>query len=376
MVTMTNTMGLILSGWKKPALKDISYKRSVSAIPFGGKYRAIDFILSNMVNSGIKNVGVLTQYSFRSLMDHLGSGKEWDLDRRTDGLFIFPPSMSDEESGWYKGSADAMYNNLSFLKRSNEEYVVIAQGNGIFKMQMGDMLQYHIDTNADITLAYRKMYDYTMEELSSLGIIKIDWDNRIIDLQEKPLNPQSDLASIGIYILRRTLLISLLEECIAHGNYDFVKDILIRKLDRLNIYGYEFKGYWRNISSVRNYYRCSMEVLDPEIREELFVKDGKIYTKVKDEAPAKYNEEAEVTNSIVADGCFIEGTVENSVLFRGVTIAKGAVVRNSIIMQGSVIEQDAAVEYAILDKNVVLTGGKYLKGDADYPVVISKNSRV
>ncbi len=376
MTMMTNTMGLILSGWKKPALKDLSYKRSVSAIPFGGKYRAIDFILSNMVNSGIKNVGVLTQYSFRSLMDHLGSGKEWDLDRRYDGLFILPPTVSDEESGWYKGSADAMYHNLSFLKRSNEEYVVIAQGNGIFKMQMADMLQYHIDKNADITLAYRKMYDYATEELSSLGIIRIDEDSRITDLQEKPLNPQSDLASIGVYMLRRTLLISLLEECIAHGNYDFVKDIMIRKLDSLNIYGYEFRGYWRNISSVRNYYRCSMEVLDPEIREELFIRNGKIYTKVKDEAPAKYNEEAEVTNSIVADGCFIEGTVENSVLFRGVTVAKGAVVRNSIIMQGSVIEPDAVVEYAILDKNVVLTRGKYLKGDADYPVVVSKNSRV
>ena len=376
MTMMTNTMGLILSGWKKPALKDLSYKRSVSAIPFGGKYRAIDFILSNMVNSGIKNVGVLTQYSSRSLMDHLGSGKEWDLDRRYDGLFIFPPTVSDEESGWYKGSADAMYHNLSFLKRSNEEYVVIAQGNGIFKMQMGDMLQYHIDKNADITLAYRRMYDYTAEELSGLGIIRIDEDSRITDLQEKPLNPQSDLASIGVYMLRRTLLISLIEECIAHGNYDFVKDIMIRKLDRLNIYGYEFRGYWRSISSVRNYYRCSMEVLDPEIREELFIRNGKIYTKVKDEAPAKYNEEAEVTNSIVADGCFIEGTVENSVLFRGVTVAKGAVVRNSIIMQGSVIEPDAVVEYAILDKNVVLTRGKYLKGDADYPVVVSKNSRV
>ena len=376
MTMMTNTMGLILSGWKKPALKDLSYKRSVSAIPFGGKYRAIDFILSNMVNSGIKNVGVLTQYSFRSLMDHLGSGKEWDLDRRYDGLFILPPTVSDEESGWYKGSADAMYHNLSFLKRSNEEYVVIAQGNGIFKMQMADMLQYHIDKNADITLAYRKMYDYATEELSSLGIIRIDEDSRITDLQEKPLNPQSDLASIGVYMLRRTLLISLIEECIAHGNYDFVKDIMIRKLDRLNIYGYEFRGYWRSISSVRNYYRCSMEVLDPEIREELFIRNGKIYTKVKDEAPAKYNEEAEVTNSIVADGCFIEGTVENSVLFRGVTVAKGAVVRNSIIMQGSVIEPDAVVEYAILDKNVVLTRGKYLKGDADYPVVVSKNSRV
>ena len=329
-----------------------------------------------MVNSGIKNVGVLTQYSFRSLMDHLGSGKEWDLDRRYDGLFIFPPTVSDEESGYYRGSADAMYHNLSFLKRSNEEYVVIAQGNGIFKMQMGDMLQYHIDKNADITLAYRKMNDYTTEELSSLGIIKIDEGNRIIDLQEKPLNPQSDLASIGVYLLRRTLLISLIEECIAHGNYDFVRDIMIRKLDKLNVCGYEFKGYWRNIYSVRNYYRCSMEVLDPAIREELFVRNGKIYTKVKDEAPAKYNEEAEVTNSIVADGCFIEGTVENSVLFRGVTVGKGAVVRNSIIMQGSVIEPDAIVEYAILDKNVVLTRGKYLKGDTDYPVVISKNSKV
>ncbi|HOA55420.1 MAG: glucose-1-phosphate adenylyltransferase subunit GlgD [Clostridiaceae bacterium] len=374
---MTNTMGLILSGWKKPALKDLSYNRSVSAVPFGGKYRAIDFILSNMVNSGIKNVGVLTQYSFRSLMDHLGSGKEWDLDRRYDGLFIFPPSMSDDESGWYRGSADAMYNNLSFLKRSNEDYVVISQGNGIFKMQMGEMLRYHLDTDADITLAYRQMYDYTKEELSRLGIIRINEDNRVIDLQEKPLNPQSDLASIGIYILKRTLLIALLEECIAHGDYDFVRDIMIKKLDKLSIYGYEFKGYWRNISSVRNYYRCSMEVLsDPEIREELFVRNGKIYTKVKDEAPAKYNEEAEVTNSIVADGCFIEGTVENSVLFRGVTIAKGAVVRNSIVMQGSVIEQDAVLECGILDKNVVLTRGKYLKGDSDYPVVVSKNSVV
>ncbi len=376
MTMVTNTMGLILTGWKKPGLKDLSYNRSVSAIPFGGKYRAIDFILSNMVNSGIKNVGVLTQYSFRSLMDHLGSGKEWDLDRRYDGLFIFPPTMTDEESGWYRGSADAMYHNLTFLRRSNEEYVVIAQGNGIFRMQMGDMLQYHIDKDADITLAYRKMYDYSPEELSSLGIIRIDGDNRIIDLQEKPLNPQSDLASIGVYLLRRKLLISLIEECIAHGNYDFVRDIMIRKLDELKIYGYEFTGYWRNIYSVRNYYRCSMEVLDPAVREELFVRNGEIYTKVKDEAPAKYNEEAEVTNSIVADGCFIEGTVENSVLFRGVTVSRGAVVRNSIIMQGSVIEPDAIVEYAILDKNVVLTRGKYLKGDADYPVVVSKNSKV
>ncbi len=373
---MTNTMGLILSGWKKPELKDLSYKRSVSAVPIGGKYRAIDFVLSNMVNSGIKNVGVLTQYSFRSLMDHLGSGKEWDLDRRYDGLFIFPPSLSDDESGWYRGSADAMYNNLSFIKRSNEEYVVIAQGNGIFKMQMTEMLEYHKKVNADITLAYRKMYDYTPQDLSRMGIIKVDENSRVTDLQEKPLNPQSDLGSIGMYLIKRTLLISLLEECIAHGEYDLVKDILIKKLDKLGVYGYEFKGYWRNISSVQTYYRCSMDMLNSEIRKELFIDNGKIYTKVKDEAPAKYNEEAEVSNSIVADGCFIEGIVENSVLFRGVMVAKGAVIKNSIVMQGSVIEQDVSINYAILDKNVVMTKGKNLKGEPDWPVVVGKNARV
>ncbi len=373
---MKNTMGLILTGWRKPELKDLSYIRSVSAVPFGGKYRAIDFVLSNMVNSGIKNVGVLTQYSFRSLMDHLGSGKEWDLDRRYDGLFIFPPSLSGDDSGWYRGSADAMHNNLSFIKRSNEEYVVIAQGNGIFKMQMKEMLEYHIKVKADITLAYRKMYDYSPEELSNLGIIKIDENKRVTDLQEKPLHPQSDLGSIGVYMIKRTLLISLLEECIAHGEYDLVKDILIKKLDKLGVYGYEFKGYWRNISSVQTYYRTSMDMLKPDIRQELFIDNGKIYTKVKDEAPAKYNEEAEVRNSIVADGCFIEGSVENSVLFRGVTVARGAVVRNSIVMQGAVIEQDAAINYTILDKNVVITKGKSLKGETDWPVVVGKNSVV
>ena len=372
---MTNTMGLILSGWKKPDLKELTYIRSASAIPIGGKYRAIDFTLSNMVNSGITNVGVLTQYSFRSLLDHLGSGKEWDLDRRTDGLFIFPPSLSDD-SGWYRGSADAIYNNLSFLKRSNEEYVVISHGNGIFKMQLNEMLEYHKNKEADVTLAYRKMYDYNSDELSSMGIIQLDESSRVTDFQEKPLNPQTNLGSIGIYMIRRTLLISLLEECIAHGEYDLVKDIFIKKLDKLRLYGFEFKGYWRNISSVKTYYRCNMEMLDPAIRQELFIDNGKIYTKVKDEAPAKYNEEAEVVNSIVADGCFIEGTVENSVLFRGVKVERGAVVRNSIVMQGSVIEQGASIEYVIFDKNVVMSRGKYLKGDINYPIVVGKNSKV
>lgn len=373
---MKNVMGLILTGWKNLRLKELTAVRSSSAIPVGGKYRAIDFVLSNMVNSGITNVGVLTQYSFRSLMDHLGSGKEWDLDRRYDGLFIFPPSLSGDDSGWYRGSADAMYNNLTYLKRSNEEYVVIAQGNGVYKMLFDDMLQFHLDKGADITIAYRSMNDLLPDELTQLGILEMGEDSRITDFQEKPLHPVTKLGSMGVYIIRRELLIHLLEECAAHGDYDFIKDILIKKLDRLQIYGYRYDGYWRNLNTLRMYYRCNMELLDPEISRQLFVEKGKIYTKVKDEAPAKYNEEAEVRNSIVADGCIVEGTVENSVLFRGVTVRKGAVIRNSIIMQGSVVDEGALLESVILDKNVVITRDKHLKGESNWPIIIGKNVTV
>lgn len=373
---MKNVMGLILTGWKNHRLKELSEIRSSSAIPVGEKYRAIDFVLSSMVNSGITNIGVLTQYSFRSLMDHLGSGKEWDLDRRNDGLFIFPPSLAGDDSGWYRGSADAMYNNLTFLRRSNEEYVVIAQGNGVYKMVFDDMLEYHRDINADITIAYREMSDFLPDELSQLGIIKVDEGGRVADLQEKPLHPESNLGSMGIYVIKRELLISLIEECAAHGDYDFVKDIIIKKLDMLRIYGYKYEGYWRNLSTVGMYYRCNMELLNPEIRNRLFVENGKVYTKVKDEAPAKYNEEAEVSNAIIGDGCIIEGRVEDSVLFRGVMIKKGAFVKNCIIMQGTVIEEGVKLQNVIIDKGAVVTTGKELKGVENWPIIVGKNTTV
>lgn len=370
---MKNTMGIILTGGKNQRLKELSAIRSTSAVPVAGKYRPIDFVLSNMVNSGITNVGVLTQYSFRSLMDHLGSGKEWDLDRRNGGLFIFPPYLSGEDSGWYKGSADAMHSNLTFLKRSFEEYVLIAQGSCIYKTMFDEMLDYHISKGADITIAYREMNDIRSEDLVNLGILRVDEDGRIYDFQEKPLHPKTRDGSMGTYLLKRELLMSLLEECAAHGDYDFVKDVLIKKLNSLRIYGYKFNGYWRNMSSIQMYYRCNMEVLNPEIRRQLFIEKGKIYTKVKDESPAKYNEEAEVKNSIIADGCIIEGSVENCVLFRGVEIKRGATLKNSIVMQGSVIGEGASVEYAVMDKNVVLTKNKNIKGDQNWPIIISKN---
>lgn len=373
---MKNVMGIILTGWKNNSLKELSAIRSSSAIPVAGKYRAIDFVLSNMVNSGITNIGVLTQYSFRSLMDHLGSGKEWDLDRKNDGLFIFPPSLSVDDSGWYRGSADAMYKNLTFLKRSNEEYVFIAHGNCIYKMLYDEMLDFHKSKNADVTIGYRQMVDFLPHDLAQLGIITMNNDNRLEDFQEKPLHPESQNASIGVYLLKRELLISLIEECAAHGNYDFVKDILIKKLASMRIYGYEFKGYWRNFSTIQMYYRCNMEILNPHISHELFAENGKIYTKVKDESPAKYNDEAEVRNSIIADGCIVEGTVENSVLFRGVTVKKGAAIRDSIIMQGSFIDENVSLKHVVLDKNVVMTSGKCLKGEENWPIIVGKDVKV
>lgn len=373
---MKSTMGMILTGGKNNRLKELAEMRSSTAVPIGGKYRVIDFVLSNMVNSGITNIGVLTQYSFRSLMDHLGSGKEWDLDRRNEGLFVFPPYLSGEHSGWYQGSADAMYHNITFLKRSFEEYVVVAQGNCVYKMLFDGMLDYHISQKADITIAYRDMSDFPAEELSYMGVMKMEDNGRVIDFKEKHKNPQSTICSMGIYILKRELLISLLEECISLGKYDFVKDVIINKLKTLNIYGYRFDGYWRNLSTINAYYRINMEMLSPQIRSQLFDEYGKVYTKVKDEPPAKYNEEAEVSNSIIADGCIVEGTVINSVLFRGVTVKRDAFVKDCIIMQDSMIEQDVKIENLIVDKNVVLSKGINLKGMDSFPIIIGKDATI
>lgn len=373
---MKSTMGIILTGGKNNRLKELSLERSIAAVPIGGKYRIIDFTLSNMVNSGITNVGVLTQYNYRSLMDHLGSGKEWDLDRKTEGLFIFPPYLSEYGTGWYKGTADAMYNNITFLYRSDDEYVLIAQGYAIYNMDYTPMLERHINTNADITVACRNMDDLTCEDQNQLGMVQLDEDGRIIDFMEKPPNPKSSIGSLGIYIIKRDFLIELLEESAAKGLTEFVQDIIVRRTDTLKIYSYMFNGYWRPLSSIQLYYKTNMELLNPKVRQELLVGRNKIYTKVKDEPPAKYNAEANVHNSIVADGCIIEGTVENSILFRGVRVMKGAYIKDSLVMQGAVVGANSNLRYCILDKGVTISEGKALNGDSQWPLIVGKNVTV
>ncbi len=373
---MKRAMGIILTGGKNNRLKELSLERSIAAVPFGGKYRAIDFVLSNLVNSGITNVGVITQYNFRSLVDHLGSGKEWDLDRKNDGLFIFPPYLSEIGTGWYKGTADSMYNNITFLQRSDEEFVVITQGYAIYNMDYLPMLEAHIASGADITIAVHDLSDFSTPEQKLLGMVGTDANGRITDLQEKPLIPKGALCSMGVYVLRRQLLIELLQDCAAHGRYEFVNDLLIRNVDKMHFQAYRFDGYWRPMSTIQLFYRANMELLNPKIRLDLLMNRRRIFTKVKDETPAKYNEEADVRNSIVADGCIIEGTVENSVIFRGVKIMKGAVVRDSIVMQGSVVCEGVSLKNAILDKDVTVTAGKQLQGDREWPLIVGKNVTV
>lgn len=374
---MSNAMGIIITGGRKESMKELVAKRSVAAIPVAGKYRAIDFVLSNMINAGIDKVGVVTQYSFRSLMDHLGSGKEWDLDRRKDGLFIFPPFLAGDDSGWYRGSADGMHNNLTFLKRSIEEYVIIATGNTVYRKDFNELLEEHINSEADITIMYRDMSDMPEDELKNFGMLTFAEDGRIIDLQEKPANPIGQMGSTGVYVIKRELLIDLLLESHAHGHYDFVKDILIRKMDKLIIKGVEFKGYWRAMASIDQFYRCNMEMIDPSVNKEVFHTGiGRIFTKVKDETPTKYNEEAEVKHSIIADGCIIEGEVYNSVLSRGVKVGKGSVVRNSIIMQDSIIGENVQLDYVIFDKEVQIGNHKVLKGEESYPTIVAKHAKI
>ncbi len=373
---MNRAMGIIMTGGKNNRLKELSLERSISAVPFGGKYRAIDFCLSNMVNSGVTNIGVITQYNIRSLMDHLGSGKEWDLDRKNEGLFIFPPYLSEFGTGWYKGTADALYNNITFLERSDEEFVIIGQGYAISNMDFTPMLEQHIESGADITIACRSMEDFSAEEQRLMGMVVIDGRGRITDFMEKPLTPRTSIGSIGVYVIRREFLISLLQESAAKAQTEFVQDVIIRNLDTLKIHAYLFNGYWRPLTNIQLYYRTNMELLNPKVRLDLLMSRRKIFTKVKDEAPAKYNEEASVKNSIIADGCIIEGTVENCVIFRGVKIMKGAYVRDSIIMQGSVIQQDVNLKHCILDKNVTISPGKTLYGDSEWPLIVGKNVQV
>ena len=364
-------IGIVLAGGNSKRMRELSNKRAIAAMPIAGSYRSVDFALSNMSNSHIQSVAVLTQYNSRSLNEHLSSSKWWDFGRKQGGMYVFTPTITAESSDWYRGTADALYQNLDFLKKSHEPYVVIAGGDCVYKLDYGKVLEYHIEKKADITVVCKEMPPE--EDVTRFGLVKLNDDGRITDFEEKPMLATSSMISCGIYVIRRRQLIELLERCAAEDRYDFVTDILVRYKNLKRIYAYKLGTYWSNIAS---YYKTNMDFLKPDVRRYFFKEYPEIYSKVDDLPPAKYNPGANVKNSLVSSGCILNGTVENSVLFKKVYVGNNCIIRNSVILNDVYIGDNTVIENCIVEsRDTIRANTTHIGTPEDVKIVIEKNER-
>ena len=367
-------LGIILAGGNSGRMQELSNKRAIAAMPVGGSYRAIDFALSNMSNSHVQKVAVLTQYNSRSLNEHLSSSKWWDFGRKQGGLFVFPPTITNDNGFWYRGTADAIAQNLTFLRNSHEPYVVIASGDCVYKLDYNKVLEYHIEKKADITVVTTEVYNG--DELDRFGIVETAEDGRITDFQEKPVIPSGSTVSTGIYVIRRRQLIELMEEAIKEDRFDFVKDILIHYKDVKQMYAYKMEGYWSNIASVESYFRTNMDFLNRGIRNYFYKEYPDIYSKIDDLPPAKYNPGAVVKNSLVSSGCIINGVVENSVLFKKIFVGNNCTIKNCIILNDVHIGDNTYLENCIIEsRDTIRPNSKYVGEDGKVKIVVQKDDR-
>ena len=366
-------IGIVLAGGNNHRMKELSQKRAICAMPVAGSYRSIDFTLSNMSNSHIQKVAVFTQYNSRSLNEHLSSSKWWDFGRKQGGLYVFTPAVTVNNSNWYRGTADAIAQNLTWLKNSHEPYVVIASGDCVYKMDFNKLLEYHIDKKADITVVCRDMEPGT--EIERFGTMKMNEDYRITEFEEKPLQAKSNTVSCGIYVIRRRNLIEMIERCVEEERYDFVRDILIRYKDMKRIYAYKIREYWRNIAAVEDYYGTNMDFLKPEVRDYFFKQYPDIYSKVDDLPPAKYNPGADIRNSLISSGCIVNGVVENSVIFKKSYIGNNCVIKNSVILNDVYIGDNTYIENCIVESRDTIRAGSRFVGEGGIKIVVEKNER-
>ena len=373
-------LGLVFADNPEVDLGVLMNNRSLAAVPVGGRYRIIDFILSNMVNSGIINIGITTQSNYQSLMDHIGTGRSWDLDRKNEGLFLLPPYIeSATASDTVLGGIDTIHGAMDYLKRSRQEYVIVSNCNTICNIDYRKVFKAHIDNDADITMVCFKVDKLEEPELKRSILVKAnDKSGLISDIQIYPSKQSNNLSYMHTFLIKRELLIDLVEDCVSHGEHIISKDLLLRRVKNGKVFAYIFDGYNQTIDSIQTSFKFNLDLLKKEIRDELFATDGdnKIYTKPKDMTPTKYGKGADVSASFIADGCKIEGVVKNSIIFRGVNVGSGASIENSIIMQQSDIMDNCMVENAIFDKEVILRSGKKLVGQETYPVVIGKRTVV
>ena len=366
-------IGIILAGGNNNRMKELTAKRAVPALPVAGSFRAIDFSLSSMSNSHIQTVAILTQYNARSLNEHLSSSKWWNFGRKQGGLFLFTPTVTADNSDWYRGTADAMYQNIDFLKRRHEPYVIISSGDCVYKLDFNKVLDYHIEKKADITVVCKDMDPNV--DVSRFGVVRMNEDSRIVEFEEKPMVSQSNTISTGIYIVRRRQLIEMLERSADEGRWDFVTDILIRYKNMKRIYGYKMKEYWSNIASVDSYYQTNMDFLKPEVRNYFFKEEPGIFSKVDDLPPAKYNAGSDVKNSLIASGCIINSKVENSILFKKVFVGKNCVIKNSIILNDVYIGDNTHIENCIVESRDTLKANTYYCGENGIKIVSENNER-
>lgn len=366
-------IGIILAGGNNNNMKELTVKRAAAAMPIAGNYRCIDFALSNMSNSHVQKVAVLTQYNSRSLNEHLSSSKWWDFGRKQGGLFIFTPTITADNSWWYRGTADAIYQNLDFLKKSHEPYVVIASGDSIYKLDYNKVLEYHVYKKADITVVCKEIGPD--EDVSRFGVIKMNEDSRIEEFEEKPMIAKSNMISTGIYVIRRRQLIELMEKCALENRFNFVTDILIRYKNLKRIYGYKMKEYWNSITCVDSYYQTNMDFLTEEVRKYFFHEYPDIYSKIDDLPPAKYNAGADVRNSLVSSGCILNGKVENSILYKKVYIGNNCVIKNSIILNDVYIGDNTYIENCIIESHDTLRANMTYIGEEGIKIVFENNER-
>ncbi|MGP3562469.1 glucose-1-phosphate adenylyltransferase [Geobacillus sp. BK01] len=363
-------IAMLLAGGQGSRLRSLTKNIAKPAVPFGGKYRIIDFTLSNCTNSGIDTVGVLTQYQPLLLHSYIGIGSAWDLDRRNGGVTVLPPYSVSSGVKWYEGTANAIYQNMNYIEQYDPDYVLVLSGDHIYKMDYQHMLDYHIAKRADVTIS---VIEVPWDEASRFGIMNMDEEMKIVEFAEKPAEPKSNLASMGIYIFNWPLLKQYLkiDNADPHSSHDFGKDIiplLLRENKRL--FAYPFQGYWKDVGTVKSLWEANMDLLDEDNELDLFDRSWRIYSVNPNQPPQYIAPEAEVADSLVNEGCVVEGTVERSVLFQGVRIGKGAVVKEAVIMPGAEVSAGAYVERAIVTPDCVIPPHASIGPDEDGEVVL------
>lgn len=374
-----DALGIIFPNSYDSLVPELVGERLMASIPFASRYRMVDFILSSMANCGIDNISLIVRKNYHSLMDHLGSGREWDLVRKNGGLNIVPP-FAEKTVKLYTGRVEALASILPFLRSQKEKYVVMSDPNIAVNFDFNALIDAHVESGADVTIVYAE--EELPKSLTESNIVSEDLyytlkveDGRVKKIYMNSKEEGIQNFSMNIYILERELLTDLINTAYVRGYLYFERDILAPQLDKLNVQAYRYDGYKARISDIRSYFEENMKLLEDENLDALF-SGSSIYTKIRDDNPTRYIKGAKVKNIMAADGCVLEGQVEDSVLFRGVKVAKGAKVKNCVLMQGTVIEEGARVENVITDKNVTITVGKEVKGTDTFPVYVAKNQTV